>query len=33
MIAENKEEYISFTVDVVVDKYKDTSGKVKEKKI
>ena len=33
MIAENKEKYISFNVDVVVDSYKDDSGEVKEKKI
>ena len=33
VIAENKEKYISFTVDVIVDTYKNTSGKVKEKKI
>ena len=31
--AENKEEYVSFTVDVVVDSYTDDSGEVKEKKI
>ena len=33
VIAENKEKYISFTVDVVVDQYVDASGEVKEKKI
>ena len=33
VIAENKEKYISFNVDVVVDKYVDDRGKVKEKKI
>ena len=33
MIAENKEKYISFYVDVVVDKYLDKNGKEKEKKI
>ena len=33
VIAENKEEYVSFTVDVVVDSYTDDSGEVKEKKI
>ena len=33
MIAENKEKYISFTADAVVDKYKDKNGKEKEKKI
>ena len=33
MIAENKEKYISFTVDVVVDWYVDELGKIKEKKI
>ena len=32
-IAENKEKYISFTIDVVVDEYTDENGKVKEKKI
>ena len=32
VIAENKEKYISFNVDVIVDKYEDL-GKVKEKKI
>ena len=32
MIAENKEKYISFTTDVVVDEYQD-KGKTKEKKI
>ena len=33
VIAENKEKYISFTVDVIVDWYEDASGEVKEKKI
>ena len=33
MIAENKEKYISFNIDVVVDSYTDASGEVKEKKI
>ena len=33
VIAENKEKYISFTVDVVVNEYVDELGKVKEKKI
>ena len=33
VIAENKEKYISFTVDVVVDKYLDEKGKEKENKI
>ena len=32
MIAENKEKYISFTVDVVADEYQD-KGKTKEKKV
>ena len=32
VIAENKEKYISFNIDVIVDKYEDL-GKVKEKKI
>ena len=32
-IAENKEKYISFNVDVVVDSYTDDSGEVEEKKI
>ena len=31
MITENKEKYISFTTDVVVDEYQD-NGKTKEKK-
>ena len=31
VIAENKEKYISFTTDVMVDEYQD-EGKVKEKK-
>ena len=31
--AENKEKYISFNVDVVVDMYEDASGEIKEKKI
>ena len=30
LIAENKERYVSFTIDVVVDSYTDTSDKVKE---
>ena len=33
VIAENKEKYISFNVDVVIDKYVDELGKVKKKKI
>ena len=33
VIAENKEKYISFNVDVAVDSYTDASGKVREKKI
>ena len=33
VIAENKEKYISFYIDVVVDRYKDKLGKIKEKKI
>ena len=33
VIAENKEEYISFTIDVSVDSYTDASGEVKHKKI
>ena len=33
VIAENKEKYISFTIDVVVDQYVDALGEVKEKKI
>ena len=33
MIAENKEKYISFTLNVVVDQYVDASGEVKEKNI
>ena len=32
MITENKEKYISFTTDVMVDEYQD-EGKTKEKKI
>ena len=32
-IAENKEKYISFTIDVVVDRYLDKEGKEREKKI
>ena len=32
VIAENKEKYISFTIDAMVDEYKD-KGKTKEKKI
>ena len=31
--AENKEKYISFNADVIVDSYMDDSGEVKEKKI
>ena len=33
MTAENKEKYINFNVDVVVDRYEDELGKIKEKKI
>ena len=33
VIAENKEKYINFNVDVVADKYLDKEGKEKEKKI
>ena len=33
MIAKNKENYISFNADVVVDSYTDDSGEVKEMKI
>ena len=33
MIAENKEKYISFTIDVVVDWYVDERGEIEEKKI
>ena len=33
VIAENKEKYISFNVDVVVDSYTDALGEIKEKKI
>ena len=33
MIAENKEKYISFNVDVVVDSHTDDSGEIEEKKI
>ena len=33
VIAENKEKYISFNVDVVVDRYEDEFGEIKEKKI
>ena len=33
VIAENKEKYISFYVDVMVGKYEDELGKIKEKKI
>ena len=32
-IAENKEKYVSFTVDVTADTYEDAFGEVKEKKI
>ena len=33
VIAENKEKYISFNVDVVVNEYVDDQSKIKEKKI
>ena len=33
VIAENKEKYISFNIDVVADRYEDKLGKIKEKKI
>ena len=33
VIAENKEKYINFTVDIIVDKYLDKKGKEKENKI
>ena len=33
VIAENKEKYISCTTDVIVDRYVDKLGKIKEKKI
>ena len=33
MTAENKEKYISFNVDVIVDSHTDDSGEVKEKTI
>ena len=33
VIVENKEKYISFTTDVIVDQYVDASGEVKEKEI
>ena len=33
VIAENKEKYISFYIDVMVDRYEDELGKIKEKKI
>ena len=33
VIAENKEKYISFNVDVVVDEFVDDRGKIKEEKI
>ena len=33
VIAENKEKYISFNFDVVVDSYTDDSSEVEEKKI
>ena len=33
VIAENKEKYISFNVDVVVHEYVDDRGKIKEKRI
>lgn len=32
-IAKNKEKYISFSVDVVVDQYKDKNGELKERKM
>ena len=33
VIAENKEKYSSFNIDVEVESYTDDSGEVKEKKI
>ena len=33
LIAENKEKYISFNVDVIVGKYEDMWGRIKKKKI
>ena len=33
VIAENREKYISFNIDVVVDTYEDKNGDIKEKKI
>ena len=33
IIAENKEKYISFNVDVMAHRYEDELGKIKEKKI
>ena len=33
VIAENKEKYISFNIDIVVDNYVDDQGEIKEKKI
>ena len=33
VIAENKEKYISFNIDVMVDRYEDEFGEIKEKKI
>ena len=33
VITENNEKYISFYIDVVVDRYEDELGKIKEKKI
>ena len=33
VIAENKEKYISFNIDVVMSRYEDMSGRNKEKKI
>ena len=33
VIAENKEKYISFNIDVIVDRYEDELGRIKEKKI
>ena len=33
VITENKEKYIRFTVNVVVDPYKDELGKIMKKKI
>ena len=33
VIAENKEKYISFSIDVTVDSYTNALGEVKEKKV